>query len=40
MVEPTNSVLKSMLFDNVEPGTENAYWLASRGVYAYPLSRR
>ena len=35
MVEPTNSVLKSMLFDNVEHGTGNAYWLASRGVYAY-----
>lgn len=34
MVEPTNSVLKSMLFDNVEPETGNAYWLASRGVYA------
>ena len=34
MVEPTNSALKSMLFDNVEPGTGNAYWLAYRGVYA------
>ena len=31
MVEPTNSVLKSMLFDNVEPETGNAYWLEYRG---------
>ena len=30
-----NPRLKSMLFDNVEYGTGKAYWLASRGAYAY-----
>lgn len=34
MVE--NTRLKNMLFENVEPETGKAYWLASRGVYAYP----
>ena len=29
-----NERLRSMLFDNVEPETGKAYWLASRGVYA------
>lgn len=29
-----NARLKSMLFDNVEMRTGNAYWLASRGVFA------
>ena len=28
-----NERLRSMLFDNVEPETGKAYWLASRGVY-------
>ena len=35
MIEPENKTLKSLLFDNVEPGTGNAYWLAYRGVDAY-----
>ena len=30
-----NERLRSMLFDNVEIETGKAYWLASRGVYAY-----
>ena len=34
MVE--NTRLKNMLFENVEAETGKAYWLASRGVYAYP----
>lgn len=34
-VKVENETLRSMLFDNVEPVTGNAYWLASRGVYAY-----
>ena len=29
-----NERLRSMLFDNVEPETGKAYWLASRGVFA------
>ena len=33
-VKVENETLRSMLFDNVEPVTGNAYWLASRGVYA------
>lgn len=34
MVEPKNSTLKTLLFDNVEFGTGNTYRLASSGVYA------
>ena len=33
-VKVENETLRSMLFDNVEPVTGNAYWLASRGVCA------
>ena len=33
-VKVENETLRSMLFDNVEYETGNAYWLASRGVYA------
>ena len=29
---------KAMLFDNVETGQGKNYWLASRGVYAYPAN--
>ena len=34
-VNVENTRLRSMLFDNVEAQTGKAYWLASRGVYAY-----
>ena len=34
-VKVENETLRSMLFDNVELETGNAYWLASRGVCAY-----
>ena len=34
-VKVENETLRSMLFDNVEPVTGNAYWLASRGVFVY-----
>ena len=33
-VKVANETLRSMLFDNVEPVTGNAYWLSSRGVFA------
>ena len=33
-VKVENETLRSMLFDNVEPVTGNAYWLSSRGVFA------
>ena len=34
-VNVENTRLRSMLFDNTEAQTGKAYWLASRGVYAY-----
>ena len=34
-VNVENTRLRSMLFDNTEAQTGKAYWLASRGVFAY-----